>query len=185
MDNADAHPWRCPGKTDVTRKEEVVVVIDYDASVRAALKGALRNPFGLKVKLYRIGECLPGRSHYELLGARCEVARNEWPQRSRVTGKSSFTCRSFSSPAMETSRWPCAPGSGAGGSGFLSKPISSHDLLDAVFTALEQDRTPAKRVTHSGPSPLVAGFHQHHHVTPVHRLHRLRVVVSLGTGHGL
>ena len=72
----------------------------------------------------------------------------------------------------------------AGAVDFLTKPISSHDLLDAVFTALEQDRT-RRETGDPYPSPLVAGFHQHHHVTPVHRLHRLRVVVSLGTGHGL
>ena len=46
-------PGAVPGKTDVTR-EGVVVVIDYDASVRAALK-ELFESVGLKVKLYASG----------------------------------------------------------------------------------------------------------------------------------
>ena len=48
-------------KKDVTR-EGVVVVIDDDDSVRAALK-ELFESVGLKVRLYASGECLPGRSH--------------------------------------------------------------------------------------------------------------------------
>ena len=96
--------------TDVTRKG-VVVVIDDDVSVRTALK-ELFESVGLEVKSYASGRAfledgIP--DDYELLGARCEAARNEWFQISRGTGESSkFTCRSFSLPAMETSRWPCA-----------------------------------------------------------------------------
>ena len=46
-------PGAVAGKTDVTR-EGVVVVIDDDASVRAALK-ELFESVGLKVKLYASG----------------------------------------------------------------------------------------------------------------------------------
>jgi CheY-like chemotaxis protein len=53
MDNADAHPGAIPGKNEVTR-EGVVVVIDDDASIRAALK-ELFESVGLKVKLYASG----------------------------------------------------------------------------------------------------------------------------------
>ena len=65
---------KLPMKKDVTR-EGVVVAIDDDNSVRAALKELLES-VGLKVRLY------------ELFGARCEVARNEWPQSSRGTEES-------------------------------------------------------------------------------------------------
>ena len=66
-------------KENVTR-EAVVVVLDDDAAVRAALKSCFES-VALVVNSSYIGECLPGGSlsrRYELLGARCEVAGNEW-----------------------------------------------------------------------------------------------------------
>ena len=73
-------------KENVTR-EAIVLVIDNDGSVRAALK-ALFDSVGLEVRLYASAECLPGNPHsrrYELLGPRCSVARHEWDQSSRCT----------------------------------------------------------------------------------------------------
>ena len=60
----------------VEHGDTVVVVIEDDASARAALKDLFES-VGLVVKLYASGSAFPrglASRRYELLGARCEVA---------------------------------------------------------------------------------------------------------------
>ena len=134
-------PGAAPGETDVSR-EGVVVVIDDDASVRASLK-ELFESVGLKVKLYTSGSAfledrIPDATSCLVLDVRLpetnglniqeELARRDVHLRIVfVTGHGDI---SMAVRAMK-----------AGAVDFLTKPIRSQDLLDAVFTALEQDRT--------------------------------------------
>ena len=89
----EEHPnlsYKLPMKEPRTKKEGIVVVIDDDASCRTGLK-ELFESVGLEVKLYAsVGAFLGGSPsrRYLLLGARCKVARNKWPQTSRATGES-------------------------------------------------------------------------------------------------
>ena len=91
-------------------REPVVVVIDDDASVRAALKELIESA-GVEVKSYASGRAfledrLPDATS-------CLVLDVRLPEMSGIKVKRNsqglaLTCLLFSSPDTETSRWPCA-----------------------------------------------------------------------------
>ena len=94
---------------NVTR-EGVVVVIDDDASVRAALT-ELFESVGLEVRLYASAGAfleagIPDTTSCLVLDVRLPGMSGIKVQ--EQLSELAFTCPLFSSPAMETSRWPCA-----------------------------------------------------------------------------
>jgi FixJ family two-component response regulator len=141
MDSADAQPRAVPGKTDVT-KEGVVVVIDDDASVRAALK-ELFESVGLKVKLYASGSTFLEDSIPD--ATRCLVLDVRLPETNGLNVQEELARADVHLPIVFVSGHGDIPmavrAMKAGAVDFLTKPIRSQDLLDAVFKALEQDRT--------------------------------------------
>jgi FixJ family two-component response regulator len=138
-------------------KEGVVFVVDYDASCRATLN-ELFESVGLKVKLYASGSAfledrfpdatscivlavrLPGMSGLKIQG---ELARaGVHIPIIFLTGHGDIL---MAVHAMK-----------AGAVDFLTKPFRNQDLLDAVFTALEQDR--ARREKEESHSTLRQNF---------------------------
>ena len=134
-------PGTVPGKTDVT-KEGVVVVIDDDASVRAALK-ELFESVGLKVKLYASGSAFLEDRIPDATS--CLVLDVRLPETSGLNVQEELARADVHLPIVFVTGHGDIPmavrAMKAGAVDFLTKPIRSQDLLDAVFTALEQDRT--------------------------------------------
>jgi FixJ family two-component response regulator len=134
-------PGAVPGKTDVTR-EGVVVVIDDDASVRAALK-ELFESVGLKVKLYASGSAFLEDRIPDATS--CLVLDVRLPETSGLNVQEELARADVHLPIVFVTGHGDIPmavrAMKAGAVDFLTKPIRSQDLLDAVFTALEQDRT--------------------------------------------
>jgi FixJ family two-component response regulator len=128
MDNADAHPGAIPGKNEVTR-EGVVVVIDDDASIRAALK-ELFESVGLKVKLYASGSAfledpIPNATS-------CLVLDMRLPEMSGLNVQEELARADVHLPIVFVTGHGDIP---------MAVRAMKAGLLDAVFTALEQDRT--------------------------------------------
>ena len=134
-------PGAGPGKTDVAR-EGVVVVIDDDASVRAALK-ELFESVGLKVKLYASGSAFLEDRIPDATS--CLVLDVRLPEMSGLNVQEELARADVHLPIVFVTGHGDIPmavrAMKAGAVDFLTKPIRSQDLLDAVFTALEQDRT--------------------------------------------
>ena len=170
-------PGAVPGETDVSR-EGVVVVIDDDASVRAGLK-ELFESVGLNVKLYPSGSDFLEDGISDATS--CLVLDVRLPETSGLKVQEELARAGLQVPLIfiteHGSIATAVQAMKAGAVDFLTKPISSHDLLDAVFTALEQDRT-RRETGDPYPSPLLAGFREVHHATPVPPLRRFRVVGS-------
>jgi FixJ family two-component response regulator len=126
-------------KENVTR-EAVVVVIDDNASVRAALKDMLES-VGLVVKLYASGSAfledrLPDATS-------CLVLDVRLPETSGIKIQEKLARAGVYVPVVFVSgHADVAMAVGAmkaGAIDFLTKPFRSQDLLDAVFAALERD----------------------------------------------
>jgi FixJ family two-component response regulator len=134
-------PGAVSGETDVTR-EGVVVVIDDDASVRAALK-ELFESVGLKVKLYASGSAFLEDRIPDATS--CLVLDVRLPETSGLSFQEQLARADVHMPIVFVTGHGDIPmavrAMKAGAVDFLTKPIRSQDLLDAVFTALEQDRT--------------------------------------------
>ena len=134
-------PGAVPGKTDVTR-EGVVVVIDDDASVRAGLK-ELFESVGLKVKLYASGSAFLEDRIPDATS--CLVLDVRLPETSGLNVQEELARADVHLPIVFVTGHGDIPmavrAMKAGAVDFLTKPIRSQDLLDAVFTGLEQDRT--------------------------------------------
>jgi FixJ family two-component response regulator len=133
-------PGAVPRETDVTR-EGVVVVIDDDASVRAALK-ELFESVGLKVKLYALGSAyledrIPDSTS-------CLVLDVRLPGTSGLNVQEALARAEVHVPIIfVTGHGDVAMAVRAlkaGAVDFLTKPFRGQDLLDAVFAALERDR---------------------------------------------
>ena len=126
-------------KENVTR-EAVVVVIDDDASVRAALKELIES-VGLEVRLYA--------SAGAFLEARIPDTTSCLVLDVRLPGMSGIKVQEKLSRAGVYVPIVFVTGHGdvamavramkAGAIDFLTKPFRSQDLLDAVFAALERD----------------------------------------------
>ena len=134
-------PGAVAGKTDVSR-EGVVVVIDDDASVRAGLK-ELFESVGLKVKLYASGSAFLEDRIPDATS--CLVLDVRLPETSGLNVQEELARADVHVPIVFVTGHGDIPmavrAMKAGAVDFLTKPIRSQDLLDAVFTALEQDRT--------------------------------------------
>ena len=134
-------PGAAPGETDVSR-EGVVVVIDDDASVRASLK-ELFESVGLKVKLYTSGSAFLEDRIPDATS--CLVLDVRLPETSGLNVQEKLARADVHVPIVFVTGHGDIPmavrAMKAGAVDFLTKPIRSQDLLDAVFTALEQDRT--------------------------------------------
>ena len=121
-------------------REAVVVVIDDNASVRAALKDMLES-VGLVVKLYASGSAfledrLPDATS-------CLVLDVRLPETSGIKIQEKLARAGVYVPVVFVSgHADVAMAVGAmkaGAIDFLTKPFRSQDLLDAVFAALERD----------------------------------------------
>ena len=134
-------PGAVPGETDVSR-EGVVVVIDDDASVRASLK-ELFESVGLKVKLYTSGSAFLEDRIPDATS--CLVLEVRLPETSGLNVQEELARADVHVPIVFVTGHGDIPMAvraiKAGAVDFLTKPFRSQDLLDAVFTALEQDRT--------------------------------------------
>jgi FixJ family two-component response regulator len=134
-------PGAVPGKPDLT-KERVVVVIDDDASVRSALK-ELFESVGLKVKLYASGSAFLEDRIPDATS--CLVLDVRLPETSGLNVQEELARADVHVPIVFVTGHGDIPMAvraiKAGAVDFLTKPFRSQDLLDAVFTALEQDRT--------------------------------------------
>ena len=126
-------------KENVTR-EAVVVVIDDDASVRAALKELIES-VGLEVRLYAsAGAFLEARIPDT---TSCLVLDVRLPGMSGIKVQEKLSRAGVYVPIVfVTGHGDVAMAVGAmkaGAVDFLTKPFRSQDLLDAVFAALERD----------------------------------------------
>ena len=131
-------------KENVTR-EALVIVIDDNASVRAALKDMLES-VGLVVKLYASGSAfledrLPDATS-------CLVLDVRLPETSGIKIQEKLARAGVYVPVVFVSgHADVAMAVGAmkaGATDFLTKPFRSQDLLDAVFAALERDNARRK-----------------------------------------
>ena len=131
---------KLPMKKDVTR-EGVVVVIDDDDSVRAALKELLES-VGLKVRLYASANAfqedrLPDATSCLVLDVRLH-------ETSGLKVQEELKRAEVHMPIVLITAYGDIPmpvrAMKVGAIDFLTKPFCSQDLLDAVFMALEQDR---------------------------------------------
>ena len=134
-------PGAVPGKPDLT-KERVVVVIDDDASVRSALK-ELFESVGLKVKLYASGSAFLEDRIPDATS--CLVLDVRLPETSGLNVQEELARADVHLPIVFVTGHGDIPmavrAMKAGAVDFLIKPLRSQDLLDAIFTALEQDKT--------------------------------------------
>jgi len=123
-------------------REGVVIVIDDDASVRAALK-ELFESVGLKVKLYVSGSAFLEDRIPDATS--CLVLDVRLPEMSGLNVQEQLARTNVHVPIVFVTGHGGIPmavrAMKAGAVDFLTKPFRSQDLLDAVFTALEQDRT--------------------------------------------
>ena len=126
-------------KESVTR-EAVVVVIDDDASVRAALKDLFES-VGLVVKLYASGSAFLEDRFPDATS--CVVLDVRLPETSGIKIQEELSRAGVYVPIVFiTGHADVAMAVGAmkaGAVDFLTKPFRSQDLLDAVFAALERD----------------------------------------------
>ena len=134
-------------------REVVVIVIEDDASVRAALKELIES-VGLKVRLYASAGAfletrIPNTTSCLVLDVRLPevsgIKVQEELSRARVYLPIVFVT-GHADVAMAVRAMK------AGAVDFLTKPFRSQDLLDAVFTALERDS--ARRKMHQWQSTL-------------------------------
>ena len=127
--------------TDVTRKG-VVVVIDDDVSVRTALK-ELFESVGLEVKSYASGRAFLEDGIPD--DTSCLVLDVRLPETSGFKFQEELARAQIHMPIIFVTGHGDIPMAvraiKAGAVDFLTKPIHSQDLLDAVFTALDQERT--------------------------------------------
>jgi FixJ family two-component response regulator len=126
---------------DVTKKG-VVVVIDDDASVRRALK-ELFESVRLEVKAYASGRAFLEDGIPEETG--CLVLDVRLPETSGFKFQGELARAHIHMPIIFITGHGDIPMAvraiKAGAVDFLTKPFRSQDLLDAVSTALEQDRS--------------------------------------------
>ena len=138
---APIFPHKLPMKESVTRAG-VVVVIDADAACQAGLK-ELFESVGLEVKLYASGRAF--LEDHIPDAANCLVLDVRLPDGSGRKIQEELARADIHLPIVFITGQGDIPmavdAMKAGAVDFLTKPFRSQDLLDVVFTALEQDRT--------------------------------------------
>jgi FixJ family two-component response regulator len=122
------------------REHSVVFVIDDDASVRAALK-ELFESVGLKVKLFASGNAFLKEPIPET--PCCLVLDVRLPGMSGLKFQEELARAEVNVPIIFISAHGNIPmtvrAMKAGAVDFLTKPFRNQDVLDAVYTALDQD----------------------------------------------
>ena len=117
-------------------------MIDDDASVRSALK-ELFESVGLKVKLYASGSAFLEDRIPDATS--CLVLDVRLPETSGLNVQEELARADVHLPIVFVTGHGDIPmavrAMKAGAVDFLTKPLRSQDLLDAIFTALEQDKT--------------------------------------------
>ena len=117
-------------------------MIDDDASVRLALK-ELFESVGLKVKLYASGSAFLEDRIPDATS--CLVLDVRLPETSGLNVQEELARADVHLPIVFVTGHGDIPmavrAMKAGAVDFLIKPLRSQDLLDAIFTALEQDKT--------------------------------------------
>jgi FixJ family two-component response regulator len=135
----------------------VVVVIDDDPSVRIALK-ELFESVGLKVKLFGSGNAFLEEPILE--SPSCLVLDVRLPRMSGLKFQEELTKAEVNVPIIFLTAHGDIPmavrAMKAGAIDFLTKPFRNQDLVDAVLTALEQDR--ARRAKEQSNSALQESF---------------------------
>jgi FixJ family two-component response regulator len=128
----------------VTR-DVIVVVVDADASCRASLK-ELFESVGLKVRLYASGNAFLEDGIPDATS--CLVLAVRLPERSGLKVQEDLARAGIHIPIVFVTGHGDIPmavrAMKTGAVDFLTKPYRSQDLLDAVFLALERDRTRRK-----------------------------------------
>jgi FixJ family two-component response regulator len=121
--------------------EGVVVVIDDDASVRAALKELLES-VGLNVKLYPSGSAFLEDGISDATS--CLVLAVRLPAISGLKIQEDLARAGLRVPLIFITGYgsiaTAVRAMKAGAVDFLTKPVNEQDLLDAVFAALAKDR---------------------------------------------
>jgi FixJ family two-component response regulator len=145
-----------PTKEGVTKKG-IVFVVDYDASCRAALKELFESD-GLEVKLYASASAFLG-DHFPDATS-CIVLAVRLPGMSGLKVQEELARAGVHIPIIFLTGHGDIPmavhAMKAGAVDFLTKPFRNQDLLDAVFTALEQDK--ARREKEKSHSTLRKNF---------------------------
>ena len=131
-------------KESVTR-EAVVVVIDDDPAVRAALKDLFES-VGLVVKLYASGSAFLEDRFPDTTS--CVVLDMRLPETSGIKIQEELARAGAYVPIIFVTGHAdvatAVRAMKAGAVDFLTKPFRSQDLLDAVFAALERDNARRK-----------------------------------------
>jgi len=133
------------GKHDRNIGEAVVVVIEDDASVRAAVKELIES-VGLKVRLYASAGAFFEAHNPDTTS--CLVLDVRLPELSGIKVQEKLSRAGVNVPIVFISAYTdvemAVNAMKAGAVDFLTKPFRSQDLLDAVYTALERDRARRK-----------------------------------------
>ena len=124
-----------------TKKEGIIVVIDADASCQAGLKELFQS-VGFEVKLYTSGSAFLEDGIPE--DPSCLVLDVRLPGMGGPKLQEELMKAKIRLPIVFLTEYGDIPmavrAMKAGAVDFLAKPFRNQDLLDAVFTALEQDR---------------------------------------------
>ena len=138
-------------------KEGLVFVVDADASCRAGLKELFQS-VGLEVKLYASGRAFLEDGIPD--SASCLVLDVRLPETSGLKVQEELVRAGINTPIIfVTSHGDiqmAVRAMKAGAADFLTKPFCSQELLDAVFTAVQQDRR--RRHTQQSHSTLRERF---------------------------
>ena len=126
----------------VAQEQPIVVVIDDDASIRKALENLLRS-VGLDVELFKSPQEFLQSNRPDRPG--CIILDVRFPGRSGLDMQRDLANCDTQLPIIFITGYGDVPMSvramEAGAVEFLTKPFRDQDLLDAVGTALEADRT--------------------------------------------
>jgi FixJ family two-component response regulator len=138
-------------------KVGVVFVVDADASCRAGLKELFQS-VGLEVKLYASGRAFLEDGIPD--AASCLVLDVRLPETSGLKIQEELAKAGINTPIIFVTGHGDIPmavrAMKAGAADFLTKPFRSQELLDAVFTAVQQDR--GRRHTRQSRSTLRERF---------------------------
>src|SRR5262245_16052390 len=133
------------GKHDRNIGEAVVVVIEDDASVRAAVKELIES-VGLKVRLYASANAFLEAHNPDTTS--CLVLDVRLPELSGIKLQEKLSKAGVTVPVVFISAYAdvemAVSAMKAGAVDFLTKPFRRQDLLDALFTALERGRARRK-----------------------------------------
>ena len=121
-------------------REAVVIVIEDDASVRAAVKELIES-VGLKIRIYQSGVAFLDATIPD--AASCLILDVRLPEMSGIKVQEELSRAGRHVPIVFISGYAdvvmAVRAMKAGAVDFLTKPFRSQDLLDAVFAALERD----------------------------------------------